>query len=56
LERRVSHLGVLAKRVVTILANGTQIPSSNQELFALHKTYGRWTLARYSFSSVLPSA
>jgi uncharacterized protein (TIGR02246 family) len=45
-----------SKGVVTILASGTQIPSSNQELFVLHKTYGRWKLARYSFSSVLPSA
>jgi uncharacterized protein (TIGR02246 family) len=45
-----------SKGVVTILADGTQIPSGNQELFVLHKTYGRWKLARYSFSSVLPSA
>jgi uncharacterized protein (TIGR02246 family) len=42
--------------VVTILANGAQIPSSNQELFVLHKTHGRWKVARYSFSSTLPSA
>jgi len=42
--------------VVTILANGAQIPSSNQELFVLHKTHGRWKLARYSFSSTLPPA
>jgi uncharacterized protein (TIGR02246 family) len=42
--------------VVTVLANGAQIPSSNQELFVLHKSQGRWKLARYSFSSVLPSA
>jgi uncharacterized protein (TIGR02246 family) len=41
---------------VTILANGTQIPSSNQELFVLHKRHGRWKLARYSFSSTLPTA
>jgi uncharacterized protein (TIGR02246 family) len=45
-----------SKGVVTILADGTQVPSGNQELFVLHKTYGRWKLARYSFSSVLPSA
>jgi uncharacterized protein (TIGR02246 family) len=45
-----------SKGVVTILANGTQIPSSNHELFVLHRTEGRWKLARYSFSSVLPSA
>jgi uncharacterized protein (TIGR02246 family) len=42
--------------VVTILANGTQIPSRNQELFVLHKSHGRWKLARYSFSSTLPSS
>jgi uncharacterized protein (TIGR02246 family) len=42
--------------VVTILANGAQISSSNQELFVLHKSQGRWKIARYSFSSVLPSA
>jgi uncharacterized protein (TIGR02246 family) len=41
---------------VTILANGAQIPSSNHELFVLHKTQGRWKLARYSFSSVLPAS
>jgi uncharacterized protein (TIGR02246 family) len=39
----------------TVLANGAQIPSSNQELFVLHKRQGRWKIARYSFSSVLPS-
>jgi uncharacterized protein (TIGR02246 family) len=42
--------------VVTILANGAQITSSNHELFVLHKSQGRWKLARYSFSSVLPAA
>ena len=41
---------------ITILANGVQAPSSNQELFVLHKSQGRWKFARYSFSSVLPSA
>jgi uncharacterized protein (TIGR02246 family) len=41
---------------VTILATGAQIPSSNHELFVLHKTQGGWKLARYSFSSVLPAA
>ncbi|MFI6276944.1 YybH family protein [Streptomyces sp. NPDC050988] len=41
---------------VVVLANGAQIPSSNQELFVLQKCEGRWKLARYSFSSVLPSA
>jgi uncharacterized protein (TIGR02246 family) len=40
---------------ITILANGGQLPSSNQELFVLHKSHGHWKLARYSFSSVLPS-
>jgi uncharacterized protein (TIGR02246 family) len=41
----------------TVLANGGQIPSSNQELFVLHKSRGCcWKIARYSFSSVLPSA
>jgi uncharacterized protein (TIGR02246 family) len=39
-----------------ILASGAQIPSSNQELFVVQKIQGRWKLARYSFSSVLPSA
>ncbi|SRR6266705_1687927 len=42
--------------VVKILANGAQIPGSNQELFVLHKSQGRWKIARYSFSSVLSSA
>jgi uncharacterized protein (TIGR02246 family) len=41
--------------VVTIRANGAQTPSSNHELFVLHKSQGRWQLARYSFSSVLPA-
>jgi uncharacterized protein (TIGR02246 family) len=41
---------------ITILANGAQVPSSNQELFVLHKVRGSWKLARYSFSSVLPAA
>jgi uncharacterized protein (TIGR02246 family) len=41
---------------ITILATGAQIPSSNHELFVLHKAHGRWKLARYSFSSVLPAA
>jgi uncharacterized protein (TIGR02246 family) len=41
---------------ITILANGAQIPSSNQELFVLQNVHGRWKLARYSFSSILPSA
>lgn len=45
-----------SKGVVTILANGAQVPSSNHELFVLHKTRGHWKLARYSFSSVLPAA
>src|SRR4051812_2315062 len=42
--------------VATVLANGAQTPSSNQELFVLHKGHGRWKIARYSFSSTLPSA
>jgi uncharacterized protein (TIGR02246 family) len=41
---------------ITILANGAQVPSSNQELFVLHQVQGSWKLARYSFSSVLPAA
>jgi uncharacterized protein (TIGR02246 family) len=41
---------------ITILANGAQIPSRNHELFMLHKVQGHWKLARYSFSSTLPSA
>lgn len=40
---------------VTIRANGAQTPSSNQELSVLHRSLGRWKLARYSFSSVLPA-
>jgi uncharacterized protein (TIGR02246 family) len=42
--------------VVKILANGAEIPGSNQELFLLRKTDGQWKIARYSFSSVLRSA
>jgi uncharacterized protein (TIGR02246 family) len=43
--------------VVTVLAGGAQIPSSNQELFVLHKSRGCcWKVARYSFSSTLPSS
>jgi uncharacterized protein (TIGR02246 family) len=41
---------------VRILANGAQAPSSNQELFVLNNSRGCWKLARYSFSSALPSA
>jgi uncharacterized protein (TIGR02246 family) len=40
---------------VVVRANGAQVPSSNQELFVLHKSRGHWKLARYSFSSVLPA-
>lgn len=40
--------------VVKILANGAEVPGSNQELFLLRKTDGQWKIARYSFSSVLP--
>jgi uncharacterized protein (TIGR02246 family) len=36
-------------------ASGAEVPSSNQELFVLHKIQGHWKLARYSFSSVLPA-
>jgi uncharacterized protein (TIGR02246 family) len=42
--------------VVKIQANGAEVPGSNQELFLLRKTDGQWKIARYSFSSVLPSA
>ncbi|WP_326719894.1 MULTISPECIES: SgcJ/EcaC family oxidoreductase [unclassified Streptomyces] len=42
--------------VVTTLADGAQIPSSNHELFVLRKSRGCWKLARYGFSSVLPTA
>ena len=45
-----------SKGVVKILANGAQVPGSNQELFVLHKSQVRWKIARYSFSSVLPPA
>ena len=41
---------------VTNRANGAQIPGRTQELFVLHKSQGRWKLARYSFSSTLPAA
>jgi uncharacterized protein (TIGR02246 family) len=41
---------------VTNLANGAKIPGRSQELFVLHKSQGRWKLARYSFSSTLPTA
>lgn len=41
---------------VKILANGAEIPGSNQELFLLRKTNGQWRIARYSFSSVLRPA
>ncbi|CAN7619932.1 MULTISPECIES: YybH family protein [unclassified Variovorax] len=41
---------------VKIVANGAEIPDSNQELFLLRKTGGQWKIARYSFSSVLPRA
>ena len=42
--------------VVKILANGAEVPGSNQELFLLRKTDGQWKIARYSFSSVLRPA
>jgi uncharacterized protein (TIGR02246 family) len=42
--------------VATVLANGARTPSSNHELFVLHKSQGHWKIARYSFSSVLPTA
>ena len=41
---------------VKILANGAEVPSSNQELFVLRKTNGQWKIARYAFNSVLRSA
>jgi uncharacterized protein (TIGR02246 family) len=41
---------------VRIPVNGTQVPRSNHELFVLQKSHGHWKLARYSFSSALPSA
>ena len=40
---------------IKILANGAEVPSSNHELFVLHRVRGQWKLARYSFSSVLPA-
>lgn len=42
--------------VMTINANGAQIPSSFQELFVLHKEGGKWKVARYFFSSTVPAA
>jgi len=41
---------------VKILANGAEIPGSNQELFLLRKTNGQWKIARYAFNSVLRSS
>jgi len=41
---------------VKVLANGAEVPGSNQELFVLHKTRGQWKIARYAFNSVLRSA
>lgn len=41
--------------IIKIVANDAQIPEGNQELFLLHKSYGRWKIARYSFSSFLRS-
>ena len=41
---------------VKILANGAEVPGSNQELFLLRKTNGQWKIARYAFNSVLRSA
>jgi uncharacterized protein (TIGR02246 family) len=41
---------------VKIVANGAEVPGSNQELFLLRKMGGQWKIARYSFSSVLPRA
>jgi uncharacterized protein (TIGR02246 family) len=45
-----------SRGVATVLANGARTPSSNHELFVLHKSRGHWKIARYSFSSVLPTA
>ncbi len=45
-----------SKGVVKILANGAEVPGGSQELFVLHKSQGRWKIARYSFSSVLQPA
>jgi ketosteroid isomerase-like protein len=55
-SRNWAFLRSTSNGVITNLPNGAQIPSSNQELFVLHKRHGHWKLARYSFSSVLPSA
>jgi uncharacterized protein (TIGR02246 family) len=41
---------------VTTLADGATLPGKSQELFVLHKVEGHWKLARYSFSSTLPTA
>ena len=41
---------------VKILANGAEVPGSNQELFLLRKTDGQWKIARYSFSSTVRPA
>ncbi|HEX4735484.1 MAG TPA: SgcJ/EcaC family oxidoreductase [Thermoleophilaceae bacterium] len=55
-SRNWAFLRSASSGVVTVLASGAQVPSSNQELFVVHKTRGRWKLARYSFSSTLPPA
>ena len=41
---------------VKILANGAEVPGSNQELFVMRKTNGQWKIARYAFNSVLRPA
>lgn len=41
---------------VKILANGAEVPGSNQELFVLRKVGGQWKIARYAFSSTLKAA
>jgi uncharacterized protein (TIGR02246 family) len=55
-SRHWAFLRSTSHGIVTALANGAQIPSSNQELFVLHRSHGRWKLSRYSFSSTLPAA
>ena len=51
-----AELRTTSTGTVKILANGAEVPGSNQELFVLHKTKGQWKIARYAFNSVLRSA
>jgi uncharacterized protein (TIGR02246 family) len=55
-SRDWAFLRSTSQGTITVLATGAKLPSSNHELFVLHRSRGAWKLARYSFSSVLPAA